>query len=158
MFEWVEGEGRYAAVHHPFTLPTLPERGARGAARAGALSREEMDGLTSQAYDLVYNGVEVGGGSIRIHTRALQEAVLQAIGMSPQEARAQFGFLLDALELGAPPHGGAMRCGWGRVEEEGGSRERCAGERGHGAGGVMLATAAILPALESSQAHQPGLV
>ncbi len=93
MFEWNEDEKRLEALHHPFTAPKL----------------EDIDDLKtarSQAYDLVYNGLEVGGGSIRIHQRDVQEKVFAAIGLSEEEAKAKFGFLLDAFEYGTPPHGG----------------------------------------------------
>ena len=86
-------------MHHPFTAP-LP------ADREALLAGEKLEGLGSQAYDLVANGVELGGGSIRIHQAPLQLAALRALGIDEEEARRKFGFLLDALELGAPPHGG----------------------------------------------------
>ncbi len=89
--------GRYAAVHHPFTAPA-----------EGDLDRLEREPLAvrSQAYDLVLNGIELGGGSIRIHRPDVQQRVFALLGMSETEARARFGFLLDALAFGAPPHGG----------------------------------------------------
>ncbi len=104
-FVWVENfplferepGGRLKAVHHPFTAPAEGSEGKLETAPEGMLSR---------AYDIVLNGVELGGGSIRIHTRRMQEAVLSAIGISAEEAEEQFGFLLRALEFGAPPHGG----------------------------------------------------
>ena len=88
---------RYVAIHHPFTAP-----------REDDLDRLESDPLAvrSQAYDLVLNGVELGGGSIRIHRPELQARVLGLLGMSESEAHARFGFLLEALSYGAPPHGG----------------------------------------------------
>lgn len=97
MFEYHEEDGRYYAVHHPFTSP-----------REEDLDRLESDpgSVRAKAYDLVLNGVEVGGGSIRIHSRELQRRVFQVLGLSDEEARAKFGFLLDALEYGTPPHGG----------------------------------------------------
>jgi aspartyl-tRNA synthetase len=97
MFEWDEEEQRWAAAHHPFT----------------SVFDEDLDKLTTdqahcraKSYDLVLNGVELGSGSIRIHRRDVQAKVFEAIGLSDEEARQKFGFLLDALEYGAPPHGG----------------------------------------------------
>ncbi len=97
MFEWDAAEGRPAAMHHPFTSP-VPED----------LDHLESDPLRvrAQAYDVVLNGVELGGGSIRIHRRDVQQRVFRALGLSEDTAQARFGFLLDALEYGAPPHGG----------------------------------------------------
>ncbi|PPC91789.1 MAG: aspartate--tRNA ligase [Methylobacter sp.] len=96
MFEWDEKNQRYTAIHHPFTAPSCtPE--ALVADPGAALSR---------AYDLVLNGTEVGGGSIRINRMAMQETVFRILGISEAEAREKFGFLLDALKYGAPPHGG----------------------------------------------------
>ncbi|MEC4803266.1 MAG: aspartate--tRNA ligase [Jaaginema sp. PMC 1079.18] len=93
MFEWNEDEKRLEALHHPFTAPNLEDI-------------EDLKTARSQAYDLVYNGIEVGGGSIRIHQREIQEQVFTAIGLSEAEAQAKFGFLLEAFEYGTPPHGG----------------------------------------------------
>ena len=93
MFEWNADEKRYEALHHPFTAP-YPE---------------DIDDLTTaraQAYDLVYNGLEIGGGSLRIYQKEIQEQVFQAIGLSTEEAYNKFGFLLEAFEYGTPPHGG----------------------------------------------------
>ena len=94
---WNEDEGRWDPLHHPFTAP-----------RPEDLDRLESDtgAVLSQAYDVVLNGLEIGGGSIRIHDRALQERVFALIGIDAEEAEARFGFLLRALGLGAPPHGG----------------------------------------------------
>jgi aspartyl-tRNA synthetase len=97
MFDWSEEEGRWGAVHHPFTRPT-PEweesfERDPGAARA-------------YAYDLVANGTEIGGGSVRMHEPELQARVFDVLELSPEEQRIKFGFLLDALAMGAPPHGG----------------------------------------------------
>ncbi len=91
-FFWDPEAKRWDAAHHPFTAPT------------GDL--DEPGSLTSRAYDLVLDGAEIGGGSIRIHQREVQERVLQLLGIGPEEAQARFGFLLDALRFGAPPHGG----------------------------------------------------
>ncbi len=92
MFDWNEEEGRWDALHHPFTAPT------------GDLS--DPGSLRSRAYDLVVDGQELGGGSIRIHDLETQRAVFAAIGLGEEEAQRRFGFLLDALRYGAPPHGG----------------------------------------------------
>jgi aspartyl-tRNA synthetase len=97
MFEWNPDERRLDALHHPFTSP-YPED----------LMKIESSPLEmrSQAYDLVWNGTEIGGGSIRIHDRETQQKVFAALGISEEEAQAKFGFLLEALKYGAPPHGG----------------------------------------------------
>jgi aspartyl-tRNA synthetase len=97
MFEWSEDEGRWAAVHHPFTRPTREWEERFDADPGNALAL---------AYDLVANGNEIGGGSFRIHEPDLQARVFDVLGLSPEEQRAKFGFLLDALGMGAPPHGG----------------------------------------------------
>ena len=97
MFEWDERDQRWQALHHPFTAPVNAD--------PEALKNEPGEAL-SQAYDLVLNGVEVGGGSIRIHRPELQAAAFAVLGISDEEAQEKFGFLLDALAYGAPPHGG----------------------------------------------------
>jgi aspartyl-tRNA synthetase len=84
-------------MHHPFTSPKNPEPAALKADPGGALA---------QAYDLVLNGSEIGGGSVRIFRQELQSAVFELLGIGAEEARSKFGFLLDALRFGAPPHGG----------------------------------------------------
>jgi aspartyl-tRNA synthetase len=97
LLEWSEEEGRWTAQHHPFTRPTddsLP------------LLDSEPGAASAVAYDLVGNGIELAGGSIRIHEPQLQERMFDFLGISPEEQRAKFGFLLDALAMGAPPHGG----------------------------------------------------
>lgn len=96
MFEWDEKSGRYNAIHHPFTAPSCSVEEL--VANPGA--------ALSRAYDLVLNGTEVGGGSIRINRSAMQQTVLEILGIGEDEAREKFGFLLDALKYGAPPHGG----------------------------------------------------
>jgi aspartyl-tRNA synthetase len=93
MFEWNADEKRLEAIHHPFTAP-LPE------------DRHDLKTARAQAYDLVYNGLEIGGGSLRIYEPELQQAVFTAIGLSEAEAQNKFGFLLDAFNYGTPPHGG----------------------------------------------------
>jgi aspartyl-tRNA synthetase len=97
MFEFNEGENRWDALHHPFTAPKLGHEALLTSNPGAALSR---------AYDMVLNGWEVGGGSVRIHQQAVQDVVFRALGISEEEAREKFGFLLDALQFGAPPHGG----------------------------------------------------
>jgi aspartyl-tRNA synthetase len=102
MFEYNSDEQRWDASHHPFTAPTAP-----GGNTAEALAATESPGTwRSRAYDLVVDGWELGGGSIRNHDPAVQQLVFEAIGMDEEEAEKRFGFLLDALRYGAPPHGG----------------------------------------------------
>ncbi|MBE9173102.1 aspartate--tRNA ligase [Cyanobium sp. LEGE 06143] len=101
MFEFNAGENRLEALHHPFCAPNSADLGDDPAAWATTLP-----GARAQAYDLVLNGLELGGGSLRIHDSALQRQVLQTIGLPLEEAERQFGFLMEALDLGAPPHGG----------------------------------------------------
>jgi aspartyl-tRNA synthetase len=96
-FEYDENEGRLVAVNHPFTSPRLEDVD---------LLETDPERCLARAYDIIYNGVEIGGGSIRIHNRALQEKAFKVIGLTMESARDKFGFLLDALESGAPPHGG----------------------------------------------------
>ncbi|MDN5413361.1 MAG: aspartate--tRNA ligase, partial [Lactococcus raffinolactis] len=97
MFEWSEEEGRYTSAHHPFTLPTTE-------------SAHELEGDLSKvravAYDIVLNGYELGGGSLRINHKDLQERMLKALGFTAEAANDQFGFLLEAMDYGFPPHGG----------------------------------------------------
>ena len=93
MFEWNADEKRYEALHHQFTAP-YPE------------DKDDLATARAQAYDMIYNGIEIGGGSLRIYQKELQEKVFQTIGLSIEEAYEQFGFLLEAFEYGAPPHGG----------------------------------------------------
>jgi aspartyl-tRNA synthetase len=97
MFEWDADEERWVAMHHPFTAPANDDPGALRAAPAAALAR---------AYDLVLNGSEIGGGSVRIHRQEMQSTVFDLLGIAAEEAQRKFGFLLDALRFGAPPHGG----------------------------------------------------
>ena len=105
MFEYNEEEKRYVAMHHPFTAPRdedLP------------LLLTNPGKVYAKAYDMVLNGTEIGGGSIRIHRRDVQERVFKVMGFSQEEAQARFGFLLDAFKYGAPPHGG-LALGWDRI-------------------------------------------
>jgi aspartyl-tRNA synthetase len=97
MFEYDPEARRWAAMHHPFTSPVNLDYAALSASPGEALAK---------AYDLVLNGSEIGGGSVRIHTQELQSVVFDLLGITPEEARTKFGFLLDALKYGAPPHGG----------------------------------------------------
>jgi aspartyl-tRNA synthetase len=100
-----DGEGGWTAVHHPFTAPA-PEWVDRFA--------DHPEHALAQAYDIVVNGVELGGGSIRIHSSAVQQKVFEAIGLSKAQAEAKFGFLLEAFQYGPPPHGG-IALGWDRL-------------------------------------------
>jgi aspartyl-tRNA synthetase len=104
MFE-DDGSGGWTSVHHPFTAP-LPEWADKFTIEPG--------GALADAYDIVCNGYEIGGGSIRIHQSSVQQAVFDLIGLSPAEAQSQFGFLLEAFKYGPPPHGG-IAFGWDRV-------------------------------------------
>jgi aspartyl-tRNA synthetase len=97
LLEWDAAAQRYHARHHPFTAPQLADI---------PLLEKHPEAVHANAYDLVINGVEIGGGSMRICNRSLQESLLQILGFSPEEAEQQFGFLLEALECGTPPHGG----------------------------------------------------
>ncbi len=97
MFEKDAPTGRWSALHHPFTAPSVNDAGALRADPGSALSR---------AYDMVLNGSEIGGGSIRIHDQSMQAAVFDILGISDEEAEEKFGFLLQALQFGCPPHGG----------------------------------------------------
>ena len=97
MFEWLEEEQRYEFMHHPFTAPLESDR---------ALLESEQGRARARAYDLVLNGSEIAGGSIRIHDQALQRLIFKLLNISDEEAKFRFGFFLDALEYGTPPHGG----------------------------------------------------
>lgn len=97
LLEWDEETGRYHAMHHPFTSPKPEDI---------ALLDTDPKNVRANAYDLVINGTEIGGGSIRIHEKGLQSLMFKHLGFSAEEAQKQFGFLLDAFEYGAPPHGG----------------------------------------------------
>ncbi len=97
MFEWDSDERRWMAMHHPFTSPRTDEPATLKSDPGGALAR---------AYDMALNGTELGGGSVRIHRQDMQSTVFELLGIGAEEARAKFGFLLDALKFGCPPHGG----------------------------------------------------
>jgi aspartyl-tRNA synthetase len=97
MFEKDQQSGRWTSLHHPFTSP---------ATEAPEALKADPEHVLSRAYDMVLNGSEIGGGSIRIHDRAMQAAVFDLLGISKAEAEEKFGFLLTALQYGCPPHGG----------------------------------------------------
>jgi len=97
MFDWDPDEKRWVAMHHPFTSPMNDDAAALKASPEKALAK---------AYDLVLNGSEIGGGSIRIHDAALQRRMFKLLNISDEDARTRFGFFLEALEYGTPPHGG----------------------------------------------------
>jgi aspartyl-tRNA synthetase len=97
LLEWDEESGRYHAMHHPFTSPKPEDM---------HLIQTNPGKVRANAYDLAMNGVELGGGSIRIHDRELQSRMFDLLGFTKEEAQAQFGFLMSAFEYGAPPHGG----------------------------------------------------
>ncbi|MGH9356565.1 MAG: amino acid--tRNA ligase-related protein, partial [Terriglobia bacterium] len=105
MFEYDEKGKRFAAMHHPFTSP-----------REEDLDRLQSDpgSVKARAYDLVLNGSEIGGGSIRTHRRDIQQKVFEVLGMTPEKARERFGFFLEALDYGTPPHGG-IALGYDRI-------------------------------------------
>jgi aspartyl-tRNA synthetase len=104
LLEWDEEEGRFQAMHHPFTSP-MDEDIER--MLAGDVSdRKLLSSLRAKAYDIVLNGYEIGGGSIRIHNQSVQKRMFELLGITEDDARMKFGFLLDALQYGAPPHGG----------------------------------------------------
>jgi aspartyl-tRNA synthetase len=97
MFEWDADAKRWVAMHHPFTAPQDDDAAALRAAPVAAIAK---------AYDMVLNGSEIGGGSVRIHRQEMQSTVFDLLGIESEEAQKKFGFLLDALKFGAPPHGG----------------------------------------------------
>ncbi len=97
LLEWSEEDNRWVAVHHPFTSPHPEDL---------ALIDQEPGQVRANAYDMVMNGVEIGGGSVRIHQRPLQEKMFEVLGFTKEEAQAKFGFLMEAFEYGTPPHGG----------------------------------------------------
>jgi aspartyl-tRNA synthetase len=97
MFEWDEEGQRWAAAHHPFTSPHEQDMGKL---------ESDPASVRALAYDVVLNGTELGSGSIRIHRQDIQRKIFKALGMTPDEAQARFGFFLEALTYGTPPHGG----------------------------------------------------
>ena len=107
MFEWDEAEKTWMAAHHPFTSPheedmILLEKGVESLNDP----QSPLSAVRALAYDVVLNGTELGSGSIRIHRQDIQRKIFRALGMTEEEARARFGFFLEALEYGTPPHGG----------------------------------------------------
>ena len=119
LLEFDEKEGRYFACHHPFTSP-------RPEFFEDFINGTRMDSIEASAYDMVLNGVEVGGGSLRIYRSDVQEAMFKLLGLSPKDAKAKFGFFLEALQYGTPPHGGlafgverlaALLCGVGPIRD-----------------------------------------
>jgi aspartyl-tRNA synthetase len=105
LFEWSEEENRLFSVHHPFTSPKEED--------AGLIEKDPLQ-VRAKAYDLVLNGYEIGGGSIRIHDLELQEKIFKALGLSQEETTQKFGFFLEALSYGTPPHGG-IALGFDRI-------------------------------------------
>ena len=98
LLEWEEENNRFHAMHHPFTAPLAEDL---------HLMETDPGAIRAQAYDFVINGNEIGGGSIRIHNKELQQKMFNLLGFTPEEADEQFGFLMNAFKYGAPPHGGA---------------------------------------------------
>jgi aspartyl-tRNA synthetase len=104
LFEWDEEEGRFQAMHHPFTSPM--DEDVEKMLTGDVSDRNLLSSLRAKAYDIVLNGYEIGGGSIRIHNQSVQKRMFEILGIAEDDARMKFGFLLDALQYGAPPHGG----------------------------------------------------
>ena len=98
MFEWSDEEGRFMAMHHPFTSPCIED--------LDKLKAGDLGNVKSIAYDIVYNGTELGGGSVRIHSSEVQSAIFKALGLTEDEAKEKFGFMVNALQYGTPPHAG----------------------------------------------------
>ncbi len=108
LFEWNEEEKRHEAMHHPFTSPAEEDLDKFTTMDKSEIRnpKSEMSSILAQAYDIVLNGYEIGGGSIRIHRRNVQDKMFELLKIAPEEANEKFGFLIEALEYGAPPHGG----------------------------------------------------
>lgn len=147
LLEWDEESGRYHAMHHPFTSPKPEDMHLIGT---------EPGKIRANAYDLAMNGVELGGGSIRIHDRELQSRMFDLLGFSKEEAQAQFGFLMNAFEYGAPPHGG-LAFGLDRlVATMGGSdsiRDYIAFPKNNSGRDVMIDAPSPLDAKQLSELH-----
>src|SRR5205085_9564975 len=99
--EFDDRENRWFALHHPFTSPREED-----VAKLSSGNRAAIESIRARAYDVVLDGLELGGGSIRIHRPEVQQAMFSLLGFSPEDTRRKFGFLLDAFRFGAPPHGG----------------------------------------------------
>ena len=97
LLEWNDDVKRWHAMHHPFTSPKIEDIN---------LLKTSPGQVRANAYDMVINGVEIGGGSIRIHNKELQQTMFEVLGFTPEKAQEQFGFLMNAFQYGAPPHGG----------------------------------------------------
>ncbi|MGZ3619504.1 MAG: amino acid--tRNA ligase-related protein, partial [Candidatus Binataceae bacterium] len=119
LLEFDERDGRYYACHHPFTSP-------RPEFFEDFINGRNLDQIQASAYDMVLNGVEIGGGSLRIYRPDVQAAMFKLLGLSPEEAREKFGFFIEALQYGTPPHGGiafgverlsALLCGVGPIRD-----------------------------------------
>jgi aspartyl-tRNA synthetase len=104
LLDWNDEEGRFEAMHHPFTSPM--DEDIEKMLTGDLNNKDVLSSLKAKAYDIVLNGYEIGGGSIRIHRREVQRKMFDILRISEEEAKMKFGFLLDALEYGAPPHGG----------------------------------------------------
>ena len=100
MYEWSDEEHRFKAMHHPFTAPRDED--------IPLLNTDRMGEVKANAYDMVLNGVEIGGGSLRIYNADLQEKVFESLGLTPEQAHTKFGFMMDAFQYGTPPHGGLV--------------------------------------------------
>ena len=98
MFEWSDEEQRFMAMHHPFTSPCMED--------LDKLDSGDLGNVKSIAYDIVYNGTELGGGSVRIHSPEVQKKIFKALGLTEEEAQQKFGFMVNALQYGTPPHAG----------------------------------------------------
>ena len=97
LFEWSDEEQRWKAMHHPFTAPRDEDI---------EYLKTDPGRVKANAYDMVLNGVEIGGGSLRIYNAELQEKVFESLGLTPEQAHEKFGFMMDAFQYGTPPHGG----------------------------------------------------
>ncbi len=144
LFEYSKEEKRYKSVHHPFTMPEMADFGK---------NKEKSHSLS---YDLVLNGVEIGGGSIRIHDPKIQQQVFEVLKISKKETEEKFGFLLDALKFGAPPHGG-IALGFDRIvqlmADEDSIREMIAFPKNKEARDIMLDTPSEISTKQLGEVH-----